>query len=48
MENSSYEKLIGLLVLNLKTMFSARMKIKKKDFCIVMAGKRQTAVTELL
>ena len=41
MENYSCEKLIGLLVLNLKTMLSARMKIKRKDFCIVLAGKRQ-------
>ena len=37
----SCKKLINVLVLNFKGMFSARVKLIKKDFCIVLAGKQQ-------
>ena len=33
--------MIDGLVLNFKAMFSARVKVTKKDFCIVLARKRQ-------
>ena len=32
--------LIEVLVLNFKAMFSARVKVRKKGFCIVLAGKQ--------
>ena len=32
---------IDVLVLNFKAMVSARVKVRKKDFCIVLAGKQQ-------
>ena len=35
------KKLIGFLVLNLKVMFSALVKLIKKDFRIVLTGKQQ-------
>ena len=39
MEYSSCEKLIDLLVLNFKAMFLAQVKVRKKDFCMVLAKK---------
>lgn len=47
---SSWTKLIKVLALNFKTMFLVQVKAKKKDFCIVLAGKAnsKTAITELL
>ena len=41
MDYSSCKRLIDVLVLNFKTMFSARVKGRKMDFCIVLAGKQQ-------
>ena len=35
MDYSYYKKLIDVLVLNFKAMFSALVKVRKKDFCIV-------------
>ena len=37
---SSCIKLIDVLVLNFKAMFSARVKVRKKGFCIVLAEKQ--------
>ena len=37
----SCKKLIDVLVLDFKAMFSARVKVSEKDFCIVLAGKQQ-------
>ena len=37
----SCKKLIYVLVLDFKAMFSARVKVSKKDYCIVLAGKQQ-------
>ena len=34
-------KLIDILVLNFKTMFSAWVNVGKKEFCIVLTGKQQ-------
>ena len=41
MDYSSSKKLIDVLVLNLKTVILALVKVRKKDFCIVLAGKQQ-------
>ena len=41
MEYSSCKKLINILVLNMKATYSAQVKVRKKDFCIVSAGKQQ-------
>jgi len=41
MKYSSIKKTVCCLVLNLKPMFSARAKVSKKDFCIVLGGKQQ-------
>ena len=41
MDFSSFNKLIDILVLNFKAMILARVKVRKKDFCIVLAGKQQ-------
>ena len=32
---------IDVLVLNFKAKVAARLKVRKKDFCIVLAGKHQ-------
>ena len=40
MDRYSCKKLIGVLVLNFKAMFSARIKVRKKDFCLVLAKKQ--------
>lgn len=50
MDYSSYTRLIDVLVLNFKAMFAALVKVRKMDFCIVLAEKQQIigAVTELL
>ena len=37
----SCKKLIDVLVLDFKAIFSARVKVSEKDFCIVLAGKQQ-------
>ena len=36
---SSCKKLIDVVILNFKAMFPAHVKVRKKDFCIVLAGK---------
>ena len=41
MDYSSSKNLIDVLVLNYEAMFSARVKVRKKDFCIFLAGKPQ-------
>ena len=41
MDYSSCKKLIDVLVLNFKAMFSAGVKVRKKHFCIVLTGKQQ-------
>ena len=41
------KKLIDALVLHFKAIFSARVKVSKKDFSIVLAAKQQSAITEL-
>ena len=41
MDYSSCQKLIDILALNFKAMFSARVKVRKKDFCIALAEKQQ-------
>ena len=38
---SSCEKMIDPFVVNFKAMFSAQVKVRKKDFCVVLAAKRQ-------
>ena len=40
MDNSSGKKLIDVLVMNFKIMFSAIVKVREKDFFIVSAGKQ--------
>ena len=44
------EKLFGVLVLNFKALFSARIEVRKKNFCAILAGKQKTlsVVRELL
>ena len=39
MDYSSCHKLIDVLVLNFKVTFSARVKVRKKGFFIVLAGR---------
>lgn len=41
MDYSSSKDLIDVLILNFEVMFSARVKVRKKDFCIVLTGKPQ-------
>ena len=41
MDYSSCKKMIDVLVLNFKAMFSAREKARKKDFCLVLGGKQE-------
>ena len=38
---SSYKKLIAILVLNFKVIFLAQVKVRKRDFCIVLARKQK-------
>ena len=38
---SSCKKMIAILVLNFKVMFSAQVKVRKRDFCIVLARKKK-------
>ena len=40
MDYSSCRELIDVLVLSFKAMFSARVKVRKKDFCIRLARKQ--------
>ena len=42
MDYSSCKELIDVLVLNFKATFSALVKIRKKGFCIVLAGKQHS------
>jgi len=48
MDDSSCKKLIGVLVLNFKATCSAHVKVREKDFYIVLAHNSESAVTELL
>ena len=48
MDYSSCLKMIDVLVLNVKAVFSALLKVTKKTFCIVLAENSKTAVTEFL
>ena len=41
MDYSSCKKPFDILAINFKAIFSALMKVKKKDFCIVLAGLQQ-------
>ena len=43
---SSCKKIIDFLVLNFKAIFSALAKVRKKEFCIVLAGKQQKCCGE--
>ena len=42
------KNVIDVLVLNFKAMFLARVKVRKKDFCIVWTENSKGAVTEHL
>lgn len=41
MDYFSWNILTDVLVLNFKAMFSVRVKVRMKDFCIVLVGKKQ-------
>ena len=41
MDYSSWNILTDVLVLNFKAMFSVRVKVRMKDFCIALVGKKQ-------
>lgn len=42
------KKLIEFIVLTFKAMFSALLKVRKRDFCKFWPEKGESAVTELL
>jgi len=41
MDYSSCKKMTDFFVVNFKAMFSAQVKVRKKDSCIVLATKQQ-------